>query len=68
MAMWTAEMREEMDRLMDTACGGDWVEDGITEEELESCCEMCPFRARCLAESNFVYGCAVWEELAGEDV
>jgi len=67
MAMWTTEMRETVDRLMDTACGGDWIEDGITEEQLEACCAACPFCSRCEAE-GLCYGCAVWEESMGEDL
>jgi len=67
MAKWTTEMRETIDRLMDTVCGGDWIEDGITEEQLDTCCETCPFRARCEAE-GLCYGCSVWEESMGEDL
>lgn len=67
MAKWTTEMRETIDRLMDTACGGDWIEGGITEEQLETCCKTCPFRSRCESESLY-FGCSVWEESMGEDV
>lgn len=67
MTKWTKEMRETIDQLMNTVCGGLWWETEMTEEMLDTCCEKCPFRGRCSSE-GLCYGCSVWEESMGEDL
>ena len=67
MTKWTKEMRETIDQLMNAVCGGEWWEVGMTEEQLDTCCEKCPFRGRCSSE-GLCYGCSVWEESMGEDL
>ncbi len=67
MTKWNNEMRKTIDELMNTVCGGEWWETEMTEEMLNTCCERCPFAARCHNE-GLCYGCSVWEESMGEDL
>lgn len=41
-----------------------WLEEGLTEEQCEGICAHCPFGGG----GQCCYGCAVWEELMGEDL
>jgi hypothetical protein len=57
---------EEM-RVVDALVVEMFGEDGLTAEECEGVCEVCPFAERCGREELY-WGCGVWEEMMGEDL
>jgi len=57
---------EEM-RVVDALVVEMFGEDGLTADECEDVCEVCPFAERCGREELY-FGCGVWEEMMGEDL
>lgn len=63
----TAEIRTEIETIMNTVCGGNWFETGMSEEMCDAVCERCPYSGRCY-EMGIMWGCPNWEESMGEDL
>lgn len=63
----TAEIRTKIETIMNTVCGGDWFETGMSKEMCNAVCEQCPYRGRCY-EMGIMWGCPNWEESMGEDL
>ena len=63
----TAEIRTKIETIMNTVCGSDWFETGMSEEMCNAVCEQCPYCGRCY-EMGIMWGCPNWEESMGEDL
>lgn len=57
---------EEM-RVVDALVVEMFGKNGLTADECEDVCEVCPFAERCGREELY-WGCGVWEEMMGEDL
>ena len=54
----------EYNAIADTMIAMGWLEEGLTEEQLDTVCEGCPFGGQF---GDHCYGCPCWEESAGWD-
>ena len=57
---------EEM-RVVDALVEEMFGEDGLTVDDIEKVCAVCPFADRCEKEELY-WGCGVWETAMGEDL
>lgn len=52
--------------IMDTVCGGNWIDIPMTDAMHDAVCKACPYRSIC-ADHGICYACPNWEDMMGED-
>ena len=62
--MTKQELHEKMEKITETMIAMGWLEEGLTEKQLDTVCGACPFGG-C---GDHCYACPCWEESAGWDV